>query len=94
MSQDIRELLCAAPDTQLDAAMKPLIKAWDDPPKAVQVLEVLDHVIHGALGSSFIVATLQAIYATSCSREGTTHEEVVKGAHWREKLDNLGGKNG
>ncbi len=80
---DIREALCAAPDSQLDAAMFPLIRKWDDPPTTLQVLEVLDACIHGSLASSFVIKVLQGLYDSACKREGVTHDQVVTHASWR-----------
>lgn len=82
--KELRDYLLKAPDTQLDAAMKPLIEKWDDEPTPLQVLEVLDHCIHGSLASGFVVAALQAVYDVQCKKANTTHEEVVKQATWRE----------
>lgn len=84
---DIAEMLMQMSDNQLDAQMKPYIVKWNNPPSALQVLEVLDYCIHGALASGFVVATLQTIYDLRCKEENTTHEEVVKLATWRTKLE-------
>lgn len=83
MSAPLRDLFLELKDEQLDAAMFPLIRKWDDPPTALQLLEVLDHCIHGALASSFIVTTLQVLYDGALKREGTTHDEMAKLATWR-----------
>lgn len=79
----IRALLLEASDGQLDATMKPLVSAWADPPTALQILEVLDACIHGAMASGFVVSALQVTYDAACRQEGTTHDEVVKRASWR-----------
>jgi hypothetical protein len=84
--KEIVEHLLKAPDHQLDARMKPLIEKWTEPPTALQVLEVLDCCINGALASGFVVAVLQALYDIRCKEEGTTHEDVVKLAEWRKRL--------
>ena len=81
----LSELLLTAPDSQLDASMKPLIKQWSDPPSALQVLEVLDHCIHGALASGFVVAVLQVEYDVALKREGKTHQDMVPLATWRDR---------
>jgi hypothetical protein len=85
MDKEMVKHLLDAPDTQLDAAMKPLIEKWADPATPLQILEVLDHCIHGSLASGFVVTLLQIMYDTACKREGTTHEEVLKGAAWRQR---------
>lgn len=82
-TEDIRELLCAAPADQLDASMFPLIMRWDPEPSALQVLEVLDACIHGALASSFTIKTLEILYEVACKREGVTHEQAAMQASWR-----------
>lgn len=82
--KELREHLLKAPDSQLDAAVKPMIEKWDEEPTPLQILEVLDLVIHDALGSSFMVSVLQAVYDTQCKAFNTTHEEVAKKATWRE----------
>jgi hypothetical protein len=84
--KEIVEYLLTAPDSQLDAQMKPLIQKWNDPPTALQILEVLDYCIHGSLASGFVVALLQTIYDMACKVEGATHEEVAKLAIWRDRL--------
>lgn len=86
MNKEIVKHLLEAPDSQLDARMKPLIEKWSDPPTPLQILEVLDHCIHGSLASGFVVSLLQMQYGRACEDAKTTHEEVVKGAKWRERL--------
>ncbi len=84
MSDNLKTALLSAPESQLDAKMKPLIEKWGEPPTAIQLLEVLDHCIHGALASSLVVKLLQLLYDDTLKAEGTTHEEVVKLATWRD----------
>lgn len=74
------EHLLEAPDTQLDASMKPLIEKWSDPPRALEVLEVLDHCIYGSLARGFAVRVLTMMYDLACENEGMNHTEVIKGA--------------
>lgn len=82
----MKELLLKAPDGQLDACMFPLIEKWDEPATAIQLLEVLDKVIYGALGSGFVVTLLQTLYGEALRREGKTDAEVVALATWRDEL--------
>jgi hypothetical protein len=86
MDKKIVEHLLEAPDSQLDAAMKPLIQKWSDPPTPHQILEVLDHCIHGSLASGFVVTLLQISYDEACKREGLTHEDVTNNAVWRDTV--------
>ncbi len=84
--KEIIEHLLKAPDSQLDAQMKPFIEKWDDPPKALQVLEVLDYCIHGSLASGFVVTVLQTLYDMRLKAEGIVHEDCEKLAEWRNRL--------
>lgn len=77
--------LLQAPDSQLDASMFPLIKAWGDPPTPLQVLEVLDKCIFSALASGFVVTLLQIMFDELCKSNNTSLDEVVKGAVWRKE---------
>lgn len=80
------QALLDAPDRQLDAKMKPLIEKWDKPPKALQVLEVLDWCVFGSLASGFLVTFFEILLTTAIEREGTTYAAVVAQATWREKF--------
>ncbi len=80
----MKNVLLGAPDSQLDAAMKPLITKWDEPsPTSIQVLEVLDHCIHGSLASGFVITVLQNLYQSCLTAEGKTHEQNLSAATWR-----------
>jgi hypothetical protein len=83
---DVASLLLSAPESQLDAAMRPLIERWSKPPKAIEVLEVLDKCIHGSLASGFVVSTLQIIYDARLTEEKTSHDAVTRLATWRGDL--------
>ena len=80
----MKEILLEAPDSIIDASMKPLIEKWSDPTKALEILEVLDYCIHGSLAAGFVVSTLQILYNEALQKEGLTHEELTKSATWRE----------
>ena len=80
----LKNLLLQANDGQLDASMFPLIEKWDDEPTPLQLLEVIDKCIYASLASGFVVGLLQACYELACADRGTTHDEVVKLATWRE----------
>ena len=83
MDKEVIDHLLVAPDSQLDASMKPLIEKWSHPTPPLQILEVLDYCIAGSLASGLVVMLLQMEYDMACKRAGTTHEEVVKLATWR-----------
>ena len=54
--------------------------------KTLEILEVLDYVIHGSLASGFVVTLLQVLLDQAIEREGTTYEAVVALASWRSEL--------
>lgn len=83
---DLKRLLLEAPDSQLDAKMRPYIEKWDEPPTALQVLEVWDYCVHGSLASSFVLIALECLYDTAIAREGITREAVESQATWRDEL--------
>jgi len=82
---ELAKMLLEAPDSQLDAAMKPYIEKWSDPPKAIQILEVLDHCIHGSLANDLVIKALQLFYDQACKVEGVTHAALVPQAVWRNR---------
>lgn len=82
--QDVRTLLFAASDNQLDSTMKPLIRKWDNPPKAIQILEVLDYCVYGSLASGFMVTVLEFMLDDALKREGTTQDKLAIRATWRK----------
>lgn len=88
---ELATLLLSSSDRQLDAAMFPLIAKWDEEPTALQILEVLDHCIHGSLASGFVESTLQVVYDMALKREGKTHEDMVPLATWRDRSSPSGG---
>ena len=83
--RDIVKLLKEAPSSSLDASMQPLILKWSDPPKALEVLEVLDAVVHGSLAGGVAHTVLCVLYEEACKAETTTHEAVAVGATWRKE---------
>ena len=85
----LKELLSEAPDTQLDPAMVERVRAWDEPPTALQVLEVVDLCIFGSLASGAVVTVLQYELEDAIAREGTTRQELVKHAVWRPEKDRV-----
>lgn len=80
---ELGNILLEFSNRELDASMKPLIQKWSDPPKAIEILKVLDHCINGSLASGFVVAALQASYAAALKAESTTHEALLPLATWR-----------
>ena len=83
MAATLKTLLLTAPDSQLDASMVELVKLWNDPPSALQVLEVLDLSIHGGLASKVVILSLEMAFEAALAREGMPIQELVQYATWR-----------
>ena len=81
--KDIKKMLLEAPDSQLDQSMKPLIEKWEAVPTALQILEVVDKVVHYSLGSGFTVQLLHFLLNDALGREQTSLDELAKQATWR-----------
>ena len=73
-----------APTEQLDHCLFPLIKAWDSPPKAIQILEVLDQAIFSGLASGLAISFLNMNLEAAIEKEHTTMGDLVKKATWRK----------
>jgi hypothetical protein len=84
LNDTLKTLLLQAPTDHLDPSLRPMIEALSDPALAIELLHVLDAVVHESLGSTLIAQTLQTLYEAALVREGTTHEEVITGAYWRQ----------
>lgn len=82
----IRELLLSAPQSQLSKHARALVFRWSEPPKAVEVLEVLDKCVHFAWSSGFVVTMLELELNEAMRREGTTLEALENDAVWRDDL--------
>lgn len=83
---DFTVLLLAAPDGQLDPSVKPLIEKWDEEPKSIQILEVLDQIVRYGLASDFVVQTLDIVWKKTMEREGITIKECIALATWRNEV--------
>jgi hypothetical protein len=82
----MKDMLLMAPDSQLDASMFPLIQKWDEPdPTALQLLEVIDNCIHGALSSGTVLMILQGYLDQRLEAEGKTLEDILPDATWRNR---------
>jgi len=80
---DLKQLMLEAPEEQLDRSMIPLIEQWDQQPRAIQILEVVDKCIHYGLASGFVVASLQVMLDNAIANEQTTLEQLEPLAVWR-----------
>lgn len=83
LDREMVQALLKFSDRSLDPAMKEKMRGWSDPPRAIEVLEVVDKIIFGSLATGVILSTLQMGLDQLIEREGITHEELVKDAVWR-----------
>lgn len=79
--------LLEAPDSHLDSSMKPYIEKWHNPPRALEVLEVLDYCTFSALASTFMMQVLNILLEEAFKNENTTLTEITPHAVWRKKFD-------
>lgn len=84
MTESIKTTMLQAPATQMDESIRAIIREWDDPPTALQVLKALDFCVHGGAASSFVVTALQIVLRSACARENTTLTALVAQASWRK----------
>lgn len=83
--QKIVEHLKTAPDSVLDASMQPLISSWSNPPKAIEVLEVLDKCVHSALACTTAIMALEVLFNEALEREGVSEAQIFSQAPWRNQ---------
>lgn len=83
---ELKQLLLEAPEGHIAEPALDLIRNWDDEPKAIQVLETLDACVQGGLSSGFVIGVLEAVLNSAMEKEGTTYEELISQASWRNTL--------
>ena len=83
LASELLPELLEAPGSQLDPALRKKLLAWSVPPRALEILEVLDLCVHGGLGSGFVVSLLDMMLQDAIRVEGTTYEAVGALATWR-----------
>jgi hypothetical protein len=81
----MKDLLQAAPDSQMDISLKNSISKWSETPKSIEVLETLDHCVRYSSGSDFVVKVLNIILDQAIKSENTDYDAVVSKATWRQE---------
>lgn len=77
-------MFASAPESQADPCLLEMVQKWDKPaPTPIQMLEVIDAIVHASLASSFVLNICQKDYDSLLASHNTTHEEVAKNATWR-----------
>lgn len=82
----LKQLLLEAPEEHLDKSMKPLIEKWSNPPKSLEVLEVLDKCVYWCLASTLSMTVLESMYDGACVVECKAHEDNEPLASWRKEF--------
>lgn len=80
---DLLTLLKSTPESQLSPQIREKVEKWVEPVSAINILEVLDDVVHTGGGSGFIVKVFDLMLTESMDRENTFYDDLVKQAHWR-----------
>jgi hypothetical protein len=73
-------------EDHIDSSMNQWIGEWSDPPKAIEILRVLDYCIFSSLASGFVVLILDLLYTEALEAEGLTNDQVSEFAVWRDKM--------
>ena len=84
MNSDIKQHLLTAPTTEVDLSLRYMIQKWSEPPKSLEILEVLDAAVFSSSASGFVVRLLELMLEHAIASENVTYEEVVKQATWRK----------
>ena len=85
--QKLIDLLRDAPDSELDPTIVELIKGWDSPPKALDVLRVLDEAVFTGGASQLSMLALEEVLRQSMVAEGCTYKELTNKAMLREDMN-------
>lgn len=80
----LKSILLEAPIDQLDPAVLNVIRKWDEPETAAQVLEALDCATDCGGASTFGMYVLEILLNNAIAKEETTYDAVVKEATWRK----------
>lgn len=77
------KILCSVSDREMDPRAKALIRKWADPPRALEILQVLDACVYAALTSDFWVKAMDIMLNEACEREKVTRADLLAQATWR-----------
>ena len=80
-----KEMFLKAPDSQISPSIRNMIDSqWNDPPTSLQILRVLDAIVHYGEGSDFVVTAMNELLKETLQKEGTTMTQIVEKAEWRK----------
>jgi hypothetical protein len=78
------ELVTHAPAGICEPSIVERLRRMPFPPRALDLLHVLDDVVYGGLACDRFVEALDAIVHDVAEEEGTTFEELERRATWRD----------
>lgn len=76
-----------ASDGHVATELRPIIEGFgdtDEPVKALDMLHLLDEAVWGGGMSNIFMTFSNIVLESAMEHEGTTHEELVKLATWRD----------
>lgn len=85
---NILEALSTAPDTSIDKAVTPRLKALSekDEVKSDELLDILDDCAYASLASGFAMQAMNVVWKQMVDAEGITVEQALAAAEPRRKL--------
>jgi hypothetical protein len=86
--KDFFEHMAQAPSDQMDPSMLSIFKALADanPPKADDVLHVIDDCVYASLCSDFCIRVMDTVWRELLKDEGRTVEQGIEAAIWRKEI--------
>ena len=84
--KNLKDILLSYFTESFNQSLREKIELWENPPKAIQILEILDECIYGALATGSIIIILEASLKNAMNKENTNLEELLKSATWRNCL--------
>lgn len=81
----VNSMCVSDPHASVDHVLVKLINNFDEVPKAIQILEVVDKAIHGSLASGFYVSLFQIMLEMALKNEGIVLADIVPKACWRNR---------
>jgi len=80
---DLVAFLKAAPHSEIDKFAVAKMETWSELPTSLEVLEVYDMCIYGALASPIAMTAISYLYSYLLKSENKVHDDNVPHAPWR-----------
>ena len=82
--KEFKYLFSNAPNDQIDETLKDRIKEWNEIPKAIEILQMLDYAVMYSLASEFAISVLEMALKVSLENENLTINDLLPQAWWRD----------